>query len=1698
MAFNLRGVIALDGEAELRKAVTNINSSLRELKSELANTEEKFSGQANSMNALQSKYDTLSSAVEQSRQKQKALSEIIEIAKSKQKEAANELDKLNKKYEEAKKQLEEMKSSNSSSTEEITQQEQAVKDLSSQLGSAKKKYLDTETSVNKWNTSLNKAQTETSQFENELNKTGQYLDEAKSSANGCAVSIDEFGNETKEAATQTSSWADKLRGAVANKAVYLGIDTLKSSMQKLAEAAKEVVEVGSDFEASMSKVAAISGATGSDLDALTAKAKEMGESTKYTASEAADAFSYMALAGWDTEEMLSGIDGVLNLAAAADMDLAEASDIVTDYLTAFGLTAQDSAEFVDMMAYAMANSNTTVEDLGEAYKNCAATASSLGYSAEEVTAVLSTMANAGVKGGEAGTALNTIMTRLATNTKSCGDALAEYGVDIYDSEGNMNSLSSILEGMSGIWETLSDEQQANLAKTIAGTNQYSALQTVMSGLSDEAKKSGKSFSDYSEALEDCTGTAEEMAETMQDNLQGDMTKMESALQTLANEAYGYVSGPLRSAVQGVTSLIGGITDIISPQESELQSLVSSAQAAEAAVSASIENRNTTLAGAEQEATQVELLGNRLMELSGIENKTTAQKAEMEQIVEQLSGSIPELASAYDAETGSLSMTNEELQNYITAQKESIVTQAMLAANEDLIASLVEAQTQLDNVNNTIEDLSEQNDIYDSQIAEIEQLEQAYEDGTISQEEYQNGLMGIAMQYEDLLSSGQISMNTLGKDLQALKEDNSDTLDSLIEDQEEYQNTIDEGTEIINQNAESAQKLSDALLDAADSTEEASESTKNYALAVEDSAESVDESTESFYENSLSMDNAMEAAGLYSDGMKRAAASTDSLAETSEDAADSTEDLESSLDDATTAAEKAAEAYDDAFNNIYDAYTSTMESIKSDLQNKLDLSSKFDGGDDNTTETMNANLESQVEGLKTYQENLEKVRQMTDETGQSIFSDELLSQIEGQGTDMANMLEHIVWTWENQGEYGAEQVQGIADKWTEYLDISDEIATAGAANETAYQLAMGELGSTDLDFSNLRENVEAAVEAAGEGWSGLTDETEAALQSAIDTAQSMGVQIPDGLAEAIASGETSAEQATEQLNSAIQGTLEGLLQVAEESGATVDETLVSSITNGTADAQSAMQTLMDAITDGTSDSGVGSAVETAVGEGTEAIEEASDTYSEGGGTLAESLAEGISENSDLITDAVTEALETGAEATDTVLESYTEAGKEVANAIADGITNNTGAIADALSDAIKDGMSGSGDSTGSGSDLGAAIVEAALESLNGSETMTAFEAAGNDAALAYNAALGAWGENAATEIQALVDSATSVLNDALTSYEAYGNEASGAYAYALASQGTAAADQAKALANQALAALEAQQNEFHTAGYNMSAGMAQGIASGASLAIEAAKNMASQALAAAKAELDIQSPSKKFKKDVGENIGKGMAFGIKDSANLATTEAETMSSKVYKKASAWLTKYKQSQEVSLSDEKYYWKQVLAHCEEGTSAYTKVLTKYNDTVAQIIKNGVSTTTTTGSGSNQKTVAKDTETYYSDVYEAAEDYMDKLQTISDVSLEEQLSYWKSVQKQLKKGTDAWYDAQKEINSINDEIYSEIVSEAEQALSNKKVLEDVSIQDEIDYWKEVRKQIVKEGGKYTDEWYEVTQTIKDLKDDYYDEIYS
>lgn len=284
---------------------------------------------------------------------------------------------------------------------------------------------------------------------------------------------------------------------------------------------KDTVETFADFEAAMSQVKAISGATGSDFDKLTEKAKYMGATTKFTATEAAEGLNYMAMAGWKTQDMLDGIEGIMNLAAASGEDLGTTSDIVTDALTAFGLKASDSGHFADVLAQASANANTNVGMLGESFKYVAPVAGAMKYSVEDVSLALGLMANASVKGSMAGTALKTALANMAAPTDNMAEAMKKYGISLTDSQGNMKTLKGVLDNLRSSLGGLSEAEQTAAASTIFGKE-------AMAGMLSIINASEADYNKLTEAVNNADGASKKMADTMLDNLKGSFVLLQSA------------------------------------------------------------------------------------------------------------------------------------------------------------------------------------------------------------------------------------------------------------------------------------------------------------------------------------------------------------------------------------------------------------------------------------------------------------------------------------------------------------------------------------------------------------------------------------------------------------------------------------------------------------------------------------------------------------------------------------------------------------------------------------------------------------------------------------------------------------------------------------------------------------------------------------------------------------------------------------------------------------------------------------------------------------------------------------------------------------------------------------------------------------------------------------------------------------------
>ena len=341
--------------------------------------------------------------------------------------------------------------------------------------------------------------------------------------------------------------------SIANRGVSAITASLAAISGGIIAGGTAAAQVGSSFEAGMSKVSAISGATGDALQSLADKAKEMGAKTKFSASESAEALQYMSMAGWDTEDMLSGIDGIMSLAAADGLDLATTSDIDTDALTAFGMQASDSSHFADVLAKASSSANTNVSMLGESFKYVAPLAGTMGYSAEDVSVALGLMANASVKGSMAGTSLKTALSNLASPTQAMADVMSEYGISISDTKGNALPLIDVLKQLREKFGGLSETEQAAAASTLFGKE-------AMSGMLAIINASDADFNKLTDNIYNADGAAQSMADTMQDNLQGQITILKSALEGLGIEIYEGMSEPLKDAAVEAQNYVNRLTD----------------------------------------------------------------------------------------------------------------------------------------------------------------------------------------------------------------------------------------------------------------------------------------------------------------------------------------------------------------------------------------------------------------------------------------------------------------------------------------------------------------------------------------------------------------------------------------------------------------------------------------------------------------------------------------------------------------------------------------------------------------------------------------------------------------------------------------------------------------------------------------------------------------------------------------------------------------------------------------------------------------------------------------------------------------------------------------------------------------------------------------------------------------------------------
>lgn len=540
--------------SEYAKAMQEVKTKLADVNADFKKATAGMDNWANSTEGVAAKNKQLTGTLEAQQRK-------LEILKDKYSQFSNEEKESSVQAQKVATQIKNQEAAIAKTNKEIS-------DCNSKMSELKKASADSESAIGKLTSTIKEQESKLSdlksKYKNVALAQGENSSEAKKLANSISdlsgkleknkekmSSAEEKANKFDKTIGKTKETSEHFKTGISTMQVALG-NLIAQGFAKAVSAAKDFIteslKVGMNFESSMSKVKAVSRASSEDMAKLRDKAKEMGASTKFSATESAEAFNYMAMAGWKTEDMLGGIDGIMSLAAASGTDLATTSDIVTDALTAMGYSAKDSGRLADVMAAASSNANTNVEMMGGTFQYVAPVVGALGYSMEDTAVAIGLMANSGIKAEKAGTAMRSWLSRMAAPTKESQEAMDALGISMTNADGTMKPLSQNMQELREKFKGLTKEQKAQYAKSLAG-------QEAMSGLLAIVNSSDEDFDKLTNAVANSNGAAKEMADTMQDNLGGDITTLKSKIEGLQIQIFEKLSPYLRKAVDFISKIV---------------------------------------------------------------------------------------------------------------------------------------------------------------------------------------------------------------------------------------------------------------------------------------------------------------------------------------------------------------------------------------------------------------------------------------------------------------------------------------------------------------------------------------------------------------------------------------------------------------------------------------------------------------------------------------------------------------------------------------------------------------------------------------------------------------------------------------------------------------------------------------------------------------------------------------------------------------------------------------------------------------------------------------------------------------------------------------------------------------------------------------------------------------------------------------
>lgn len=1206
--------------------------------------------------------------------------------------------------------------------------------------------------------------------------------------------------------------------SIAKTGIATAVTAISGMSTALAGVAGYSIKVGSSFEAGMSKVQAVSGASNEQLQRLSDKAKEMGATTKFSATEAADAMNYMAMAGWKTEDMLNGIDGIMNLAAASGEDLATTSDIVTDALTAFGLSAQDSTHFADVLAAASSNANTNVSMMGETFKYVAPVAGSLGYSAEDCAVAIGLMANSGIKASQSGTALRSMFSRLAKPSKEVKEAMEKLNISLTDSHGNMKSLDTLMGDLRNSFSGLSESEKAEMASSLAG-------QEAMSGLLAIVNASDADFNKLKDAIYGADGASAKMAETMQDNLKGKITITKSTIEGLGIKIYEEIEDPMKEAAEGTTDSVeqissalenGGIDAAVEKTGNIIGGLsVKIAQESPKMVDASVLLLKSFVQGIQKNKNQLKYASREIID-SLCDGLIKLLPKEMQQPAKK---ALDSLKKTFSSGLGSLSgVTKKELEiigKLFTKLADHMDTVAPVVIS--LVAAFKTFQIVQGPVGTVVSVLMKLQSVSSETGLAVSALNAIMSAnpavliaGAIA------ALVGGLALYATTVNQAdaeQEAFNAKMDELGSNIESNQRSLDNLKESMENTGSSIEASVAPI-------EKWRDGLNDAFDSTgkvKEGCEDTANYILNQLNEAMGTSYSltTDGFIQDNegvkQSLEEVNQSIDAYIQSLKQKAVQEATTTQYTE-AIQNQSEAQKNLTDAQ-------KAYNDALNE----YAQAQEDWKNGIN---DLS-----------------------GLEKAQKNLDKTREKLGEASKA--SVEASVEVNGLDQVMGKLAEGT-----------PESVQEALDMYAQIPAYASEAVDGVATSQKEIQSAL-----SSTDYTKMTEGFQLAVMQIDQSGGKIPVSLRSSILQALNEVQKMGPEGKEYMENSMQQMMVAMEDKIPEFKGAASMTGDEILKTFQQylvdsgalegTGSEAIGQLSSGITSANVSipagqkAQEATEAVSTGITQGSPaiQESAKNALESGINSGVTSADVTSTTAA-AGKKAVDSEASGITSGMGSIGQALNtvNAYAMSQMSGSGLPQTAGQTGSDTAGKLASGLTSGQGNTTKAALNLAKT-VANSVKAVNLGSNLQSQARQA----------VTAFTAGIRGQTSTAGNAARALGTSTAKAL-----SACNLAAPGRTEGTSFGN----AFAVAIASQNGAARSSGNGLALNAKNALQAGINGSHNIGLQFSAGFASGIRAGQNGVAAAAAAVANAAANAAKANLDIHSPSR-----VGDWIGKMFDYGI---------------------------------------------------------------------------------------------------------------------------------------------------------------------------------------------------------------------------------